>query len=144
MSKDELQVQNQKEVLQSIFAKRKSAEAEKDAKAKTSKVHDRTPFIERFGEKQLQDWKQAYGNRDLIYLKVDDNLAVLRPPTADDLGDYLTGIGLNGMSKAVTMIVETLWLDGDFKLIEDEDSFIAVFLQMNNILESKKGEFFRA
>ncbi|MCU7615663.1 hypothetical protein NZ698_00515 [Chryseobacterium sp. PBS4-4] len=140
----ELQTENKSEALQSLFAKRKSAEADKDAKAKKSKVYDRTPFIERFGEKQLEDWKIAYGGRELIYLKVDDKLAVLRPPMADDLGDYLTGIGMDGMSKAVVMIIETLWLDGDYALIEDEDLFIAVFLQMNNILESKKGEFFRA
>lgn len=77
-------------------------------------------------------------------MKVDDKLAVLRPPLADDLGDYLTAIGTNGMTKAVAMIVESLWLDGDYELIEDEDMFIAVFLQINNILEGKKGEFFRA
>lgn len=132
------------ETLKSAFAKRKAAEAEKETLAKKTEVKDRTPFIERFGENQLNDWKQAYGGRDLIYLKVEDKLAVLRPPTAEDLGDYLTAIGVNGMSKAVIMIIETLWLDGDYALIEDEDLFIALFLQMNNLLENKKGEFFRA
>ncbi|AKK74440.1 hypothetical protein OK18_19100 [Chryseobacterium gallinarum] len=132
------------EKLQSIFAKRKSKEAEKEANSKKNEVKDKTPFIERFTEAQLNQWKVEYGNRDLIYLKVDDFLAVLRPPLAEDLGDYLTAIGMNGMSKAVAMIIEQLWLDGDYQLIEDEDLFIAVFLQMNNILESKKGEFFRA
>jgi hypothetical protein len=70
-------------------------------------------------------------------------MAVLRPPTADDLGDYMTAIGTNGMSKAVAFILEQLWLEGDFALIENEDKFIAVFLQINNILEGKKGEYFR-
>ena len=136
--------ENGAEKLTSVFAKRKSAEAVKEAKAAKTEVKDRTPFIKRFTEDQLIKWKAEYGNRELIYLKVDDKLAVLRPPLADDLGDYLTAIGTNGMSKAVAMIVESLWLDGDYELIEDEDMFIAVFLQINNILEGKKGEFFRA
>ncbi|OWP87518.1 hypothetical protein BWK60_03350 [Flavobacterium covae] len=101
-------------------------------------------FIERFGQSQLDEWKHLYGNRQLIYLKVDNFLAVLRPPTAEDLGEYLMSVGTVGMSKAVLMIVETLWLDGDYELIEDEDNFLFVFLQVNNFLEGKKGEFFRA
>jgi len=132
------------EKLQSVFEKRKSKEKDKEAKAQKSVVHDRAPFIERFTEEKLKQWKSEFGNRELIYLKVEDKLAVLRPPLADDLGDYLTAIGTNGMSKAVAMIVEQLWLEGDYQLIEDEDLFIAVFLQINNILEGKKGEFFRA
>ena len=132
------------EALQSAFAKRKSAEADKESKYKKSEVKNLTPFTERFGEKQLKDWKLAYGNRELIYLKVEDKLAILRPPTAEDLGDYVTAIGMNGMAKAVAQVMENLWIEGDIALIDDEDLFIACFLQMNNILESKKGEFFRA
>lgn len=132
------------EKLQSVFDKRKSAETAKSEKSKQKEVKDKTPFIERFTEEKLSKWKQEYGNRDLIYLKVDDNLAVLRPPTADDLGDYLTAIGTNGMSKAVALVMEQLWLEGDYILVEDEDMFIACFMQINNILEGKKAEFFRA
>ncbi|MEN4762663.1 MULTISPECIES: hypothetical protein [unclassified Chryseobacterium] len=132
------------EKLQEIFNNRKSKEEKKTKESKKSVVKDLTPFEERYTAKKLDEWKKEYGNRDLIYLKVDDFLAVLRPPKADDLGDYLTAIGSNGMSKAVAMIVEQLWIEGDYQLIEDEDCFIAVFLQMNNILESKKADFFRA
>lgn len=31
------------------------------------------------------------------------------------------------------MIIEQLWLDGDYELIDDEDNFIAVFVQINAI-----------
>ncbi|MDR2238166.1 MAG: hypothetical protein LBE92_18740 [Chryseobacterium sp.] len=132
------------EKLQEIFNNRKSKEEKKTQETKKDTVKDLSPFEARYTAKKLDEWKKEYGNRDLIYLKVDDFLAVLRPPKADDLGDYLTAIGSNGMSKAVAMIVEQLWIDGDYQLIEDEDCFIAVFLQMNNILESKKADFFRA
>lgn len=132
------------EKLTSVFSKRKAKEEKKAKEAKNTQVKDLTPFIDRFSQKTLDQWKEEYGKRDLIFLKVEDFLAVLRPPLAEDLGDYLTAIGTNGMSKAVAMIVEQLWIDGDYQLIEDEENFIAVFLQMNNILESKKAEFFRA
>lgn len=128
--------------LKTIFASRKAKEADK-LKPADDTLKAKEAFIERFGKEKLDDWKEQYGNRDLIFLKVDTDMAVLRPPTADDLGDYMTSIGTNGMSKAVAFIVEQLWLDGDYQLIEDEDKFIAVFLQINNILEGKKADYFR-
>lgn len=135
---------SQTEDLKNVFAKRQAKEAEKAKNDKSPVVKDLSVFVKRFTQKKLDEWKEENANRELIYLKVDDFLAVLRPPTAEDLGDYLTAIGVNGMSKAVAMIIEQLWLEGDYQLIEDEDLFIAVFLQINNILEGKKGEFFRA
>ena len=128
--------------LKSAFANRQAKESEKTAP--TNELSDsKAAFIARFTQEKLDNWKQQHGGRDLICLKVDNDMAVLRPVTADDLGDYMTAIGTNGMSKAVAYIMEKLWLEGDHPLIEDEDKFIAVFLQINNILEGKKAEFFR-
>jgi hypothetical protein len=129
--------------LKSVFASRKAKEEEKTNKVEVKTEEKLLPFVTRFGQEKLDAWKKQHNDRELIYLKVDNALAVLRPPMANDLGDYMTAIGTNGMDKAVAMIVEQLWLDGDYSLIEDEDSFIAVFLQVNNILEGKKAEFFR-
>lgn len=138
MNKNEIPAGN----LKNAFANRKAKEAEK--KAPTNEVSDsKAAFIARFTQEKLDTWKQEYGGRDLVCLKIDNDMAVLRPPTADDLGDYMTSIGTNGMSKAVAFIMEQLWLDGDISLVEDEDKFIAVFLQINNILEGKKAEYFR-
>lgn len=128
--------------LKSLFANRQAKEAAKSApQAVTSE--SKAAFIARFGQEKLDQWKQQYGNRELICLKVDNDMAVLRPPTADDLGDYMMAIGTNGMSKAVAFVLEQLWLEGDHPLVEDEDKFIAVFLQINNILEGKKADYFR-
>ena len=124
--------------LTAAFANRKAKEVEK------LQENDLTAFIERFGQAKLDEWKSVNGDRKLIYLKHDSDLAVLRPPTADDLGDYMTQIGTNGLSKAVASVMEALWLDGDIALIDDEEKFISVFLQINNILEGKKAEYFRA
>lgn len=129
--------------LKRAFENRKAKEDKKAENKHQPEVKNLQPFIDKFGQEKLDELKTQYGNRPLIYLKVNEHLAVLRPPTAEDLGDYVTAIGTNGMSKAVAMIVEQLWLVGDFELIDDEDNFIAVFLQVNNILEGKKAEFFR-
>ncbi len=128
--------------LKKAFEQRKAKE-DKKIKEAPKQEQNIQPFIDKFGQETLEEWKKQYGNRPLIYLKVDKHLAVLRPPMADDLGDYLTAIGTNGMGKAVALIVEQLWLDGDYELIDNEDNFIAVFLQINHILEGKKAEFFR-
>jgi hypothetical protein len=128
--------------LKSVFASRKAKEEKKETTVATAGI-DLAPFIAKFTQEKIDTWNKQFAPRKLIYLKVDTDLAILRPPTADDLGEYMTTIGTSGMSKAVAMIVEQLWLDGDYSLIEDEDSFIAVFLQVNNILEGKKAEFFR-
>lgn len=85
----------------------------------TSKEINLQPFIDKYGQETLDNWKKQYENRPLIYLKVNEYLAVL-VPTADDLGDYVTAIGTNGMSKAAAMIIEQLWLDGDYELIDSE------------------------
>lgn len=124
--------------LKSAFANRKAKEVKK------LQENDLTPYVERFGQAKLDEWKSVNGNRKLIFLKHESDLAVLRPPTADDLGDYMTQIGTNGLSKAVASVMEALWLDGDIALIDDEEKFISVFLQINNILEGKKAEYFRA
>jgi hypothetical protein len=132
-----------KEKLNRAFAARKAKE-DKKTQEKPKVEINLQPFIDRFTQEKLDEYKAQYGGRPLIYIAVGDYRAILRPPTADDLGDYMTAIGTNGMSKAVAMIIEQLWIDGDFELIDDEDMFISVFLQMNNILETKKAEFFRA
>lgn len=132
-----------KEKLNRAFAARKAKE-DKKTQEKPKVEINLQPFVDRFTQEKLDEYKAQYGGRPLIYIAVGDYRAILRPPTADDLGDYMTAIGTNGMSKAVAMIIEQLWIDGDFELIDDEDMFISVFLQMNNILETKKAEFFRA
>lgn len=127
--------------LKSAFANRQKKESEKISSS--NEAENKKKFIDRFGQDKLDKWKSEFGGRELICLKHDDDMAVLRPVTADDLGDYMTSIGTNGMSKAVAFILEQLWLEGDHPLVENEDKFIAVFMQINNILEGKKAEFFR-
>ena len=131
------------ETLESAFSKRKAQKVKKEETVTTITAEQTALFEKRFGKEKMAEYKKMADGRQLLFVKVDDSLAVLRPPTAEDLGDYLMAIAENGMAKAGTMIVEKLWLDGDIELINDEDKWCAVFLKMNSLLEGKKGEFFR-
>ena len=132
--------------LAEAFAKRMHKEDDKKKAVATEVVtkEQMAPFIKRFGQEKIDELNSIFSGRKLIYIKVEDSMAILRPPTSDDLGEYMTGIGTNGISKAVTCVINDLWLEGDIDLIQDEDKFIAVFMQVNNLLEGKKAEFFRA
>jgi len=133
-------------VLAEAFAKRMHKEDDKKKTVAEEVVTEEqlAPFIKRFGQDKIDEFKTIFSGRKLIYIKVDDSLAILRPPTSEDLGEYMIGIGTNGVSKAIAFIVNALWLDGDIDLIQDEDKYMGVFMQVNNLLEGKKAEFFRA
>lgn len=131
-----------KETLNDAFAKRRAQEVKKEEIVVAISPEIKGLFDKRFGSKMAEFTTLANG-RQLILIKVDNSLAVLRPPTAEDLGDYLMAIAENGLAKAASMITEKLWLDGDIDLINDEDKWCAVFVKMNAMLEGKKSEFFR-
>jgi hypothetical protein len=131
-----------KETLSDAFAKRRAQDVKKEETVTVITAEQKELFKKRFGNK-MAEFETIANGRQLIFIKVDDSLAVLRPPTAEDLGDYLMAIAENGMAKAASMIVEKLWLDGDIELINDEDKWCAVFIKMNAMLEGKKAEFFR-
>lgn len=133
-----------KESIESAFAKRKLAEKPKEQAVVPVTDEIKALFEKRFGKDKIAEAEKVANGRKLLFVKVEDSLAILRPPTAEDLGDYLMAIAENGMAKAGEMIVQQLWIDGDLDLIHDEDKWCAVFLKMNALLEGKKGEFFRA
>ena len=146
MTKESKTVKSANPALAEAFAKRmhKEDDKKKDVANEAPTEEQLAPFIKRFGQDKIDEWKTIFAGRKLIYLKVEDSMAILRPPTSEDLGEYMMGIGTNGISKAIAFIVNELWLDGDIELIQDEDKFIGVFMQVNNLLEGKKAEFFRA
>ncbi len=132
-----------KDTKESVFSKRISQEKKKETRVPELTPEVKALFIKRFTAEKYAEFETMASGRKLIHIKVDDFLAVLRPPTADDLGEYMMAIAENGMAKAGAQIVDQLWLDGDLELIQDEDNWCSVFLQMSNLLEGKKGEFFR-
>lgn len=130
------------DLVKSVLAKRLVKNADKELQVpETSEL--KQAFISRFSLEKLENWKKEYGNRDLVCLRTDEGMAVLRPPMAEELSKYMIQIGTNGMDKAVAYIVNELWIDGDIAVVDNDDSFNALFLQINQILEGKKAECFR-
>lgn len=130
------------DLVKSVLAKRLAKNTEKDVQVpETSEL--RQAFIDRFSLEKLENWKKEYGNRELVCLRTHEGMAVLRPPMAEELSEYMIQIGTNGMDKAVAYIVNELWIDGDIAVVDNDDSFNALFLQINQILEGKKAECFR-
>ena len=132
-----------KQTINDAFSKRKAQEKKKEETITSITDELKELFVKRFGKDKIAEAEKQAGGRKLLFIKVDESLAILRPPTAEDLGDYLMAIAENGMAKAGVQIVDQLWIDGDVELINDEDKWCAVFLKMNALLEGKKGEFFR-
>lgn len=129
--------------IQSAFDRRKAAQEKEVKPVTTEKSPEQEAFENRFTLEQIAKWKKQFGDRQLIALGVDGKWAALRPPTSEDLSDYTMALINSDMSKAVLLVMEKLWLDGDIDLIENEDYFMAVFLQMHTVLEARKATLFR-
>lgn len=127
--------------VQDAFSKRLAKEETKNTQVTSSDL--KQAFLNRFGEDQVKQWKEQFGNREIIAVHAQGKFAALRPITSDDLGEYVMAMTQSGLSKAVVFIFQRLWIDGDTELIDDEDLFITVFIQMNAILEQQKADFFR-
>ena len=125
------------------IAQRSHKEEKKEVVTPSLTPGVRALFEKRFTKAKLEEFEAQFKGRQLIYIKVDESLAILRPPTAEDLGGYMMQIAENGMGKAAAYIFDELVLDCDLDLINDEDKWLSVFLKLSSLLEGKKGEFFR-
>lgn len=123
------------------FKKRLATETAKAAPVTNDDL--KQAWTNRFTEAKVKEWKEQFKGRELIAIHSRGKFAALRPITSDDLGEYVMAMTEAGLSKAVAQIFNNLWLDGDVELIDDEDHFMTVFIQMNNILEQQKADFFR-
>jgi hypothetical protein len=101
-------------------------------------------LMERFGAK-FTEWKNQYSPRQLNVVVVEEKLAVLRPIGASEVATFSMMVANPemGLDKATDYLLNELWLDGDTELINDEDYFISAMLQLQNVVELKKSNFYR-
>ncbi len=100
---------------------------------------------ERYGAK-LDEYKKQYAPRKLCVIRVEDKTAILRPVTATEMGQYslMIASGDNGgLDVACRYLLESLWIDGDNCIRDDEEYFISAMLQVQNVIELKKSSFLR-
>lgn len=99
---------------------------------------------ERYGAK-LEEYKKQFAPRKLSVIVVEDKTAILRPVTAAEMGQYSLMIaGENGgLDTACRYLLESLWIDGDNCIRDDEEYFISAMLQLQNVIELKKSSFLR-
>ncbi len=87
-----------------------------------------------FSKDRVDAWRKQFGKRKLNIIEVEDAVAVLQPITADEIAHYSMMVTdpEGGLVNASRYILETLWLDGDERIKEDEDYFISAMLQVQH------------
>lgn len=98
----------------------------------------------KFGDK-LDQWIKEYAPRKLNVIEVEGKIALLRPIGAKEIASYSMALvdPDKGMDVASRYLLEELWIDGDAELIDDEEYFITVMLQIQNVVQSKTSSFTR-
>lgn len=95
----------------------------------------------RFGKEKVEKMKKTFAPRLLTVIIVEDKIAVLRPITASELSQYSMIVAdqeAGGIDKGAHYLLESLWIDGDDEMRDDEEFFMAAMLQMQNAIEVKK------
>ena len=95
----------------------------------------------RFGKERVEKMKRGFAPRRLTVIMVEDKIAVLRPITAAELSQYsliVADTEAGGIDKAARYLLDTLWIDGDTEIRDDEEYFMAAMLQVQNAIEVKK------
>ena len=94
----------------------------------------------RFGTK-LAEFRKMFAPRQLTIIEVEGKMAVLKPITASEMAKYsmiLADEENGGLDKSVRYLLETLWLDGDEELRNDEEYFISAMPAIQNVIVLKK------
>lgn len=103
-------------------------------------------LAKRFGDEKVDSWKKQFAPRKIAVIAVEDKVAVLKPITASEIGQYsmmMADAENGGLDVASRYILNALWLDGDDCLRDDEEYFMSAMLQVQNTIEVKKSLFIR-
>lgn len=100
---------------------------------------------DRFGAEQVEKWQKEYLGRKLNVIVVEDKIGVLRPVTAKEVSEYsmILADPEMGIDKACSYLLAELWLGGDNELKDDEECFISTMLQIQQVMQLKKSNFYR-
>ena len=103
--------------------------------------------IERYGEDKIKQWSNA--NKGLWYLPVideEDNidaLGIMRPITRHVLSYASLKIEDEGLYVFLEACMRECWVEGDDKILEEDEYFIPAAQKFNKIMEGKKVAFLK-
>lgn len=118
----------------------KKREAEEKAKALREACEK--VAIEKYTKEQLAKWSNEY--KGLWFLPVLDEdgnieaLGIMQPITRSILSYASTKIMDEGLYEFLEAAMRECWIEGDTRILDDDDYFIPASQQFNKILEGKK------
>lgn len=86
-----------------------------------------------FSKEQIADMKAKHG--ELFLVEVDGKSCVLHKPTRKDLS-YASAV--KDPIKMQEVLLRQLWVEGDNEILEQDDLFLAVANQMDEIIKVKE------
>ncbi len=118
---------------------------ERERKEKEQKLRDECAKLadERFGADKVKKW--SVDNKGLWFLPVMEEsgdkieaLAIMRPITRSVLSYASTKIQDEGLYEFLEAAMRECFVEGDMKIIDEDEYFIPAANQFNKILEGKK------
>lgn len=117
--------------------KREQEEKEKALREKCEKI-----AVERYTKEKMAKWSNDH--KGLWFLPVLDEegnveaLGIMQPITRSILSYASTKIQDEGLYEFLEAAMRECWIEGDNKILDDDDYFIPASQQFNKILEGKK------
>ena len=87
-------------------------------------------------KEQIAQWKKDHGKAYKI--EVDGKVCYLRKPSRQATSQHLFHIGQGDLMKADEVLLQNCWLDGDEEIKTDDDLFLSIKPQLENLYELKK------
>lgn len=89
--------------------------------------------MERVTEKQIREWKEKYPE-GVFELPVDDKTIYFRAPKMSDWKRAFTALKSGGDVAYSKELMTALYLGGDMEIINDDDYFLSVRNELNELL----------
>lgn len=88
-----------------------------------------------YTKEQVAEWKRKHG--DIFELSVEDKSCILRRPNRKDLS-YVSVV--KDPIKMSETLLKQLWVAGDTEIQEEDDLFLAVIPQMEEVIKVKEAQ----
>lgn len=117
---------------------------ERERKQKEQELHDKCVKLsnERFTEEQMKKWSNEH--KGLWFLPILDEdgeieaLAIMKPITRSILSYASMKIQDEGLYEFLEAAMRECYVEGDNKILDEDDYFIPAAQQFNKMLEGKK------